>query len=134
MDINIATSSVLPAKDNGQSTSRQSTVSTSSQVLPNNLVQNLLDKEQQAEQVAQSSAASADNGEALQKVVEDMTSMMSVMRKGLAFRVDDTSGRSVVSVMDVDSGNVIRQIPSEEALDLAQKLSDVTGLLMKTEA
>ncbi|MCG9737582.1 flagellar protein FlaG [Shewanella insulae] len=72
--------------------------------------------------------------EEMQKLVEEMSSMMSMMRKGLAFKIDEDSGTNIVSVMDIDSGDVIRQIPNEEALKLAQKLSEVTGLLMKTEA
>ncbi len=60
--------------------------------------------------------------------------MMSVMRKGLAFKIDEHSGTNVVSVMDIESGDLIRQIPNEEALKLARKLTEVTGLLMKTEA
>lgn len=72
--------------------------------------------------------------EELNAVAQEMSNMMSVMRKGLDFRVDDKSGEAVVSVMDVESGDIIRQIPSEEALKLAQKMSEVTGLLMKTEA
>ncbi|QYJ74098.1 flagellar protein FlaG [Shewanella sp. FJAT-52076] len=72
--------------------------------------------------------------EQLAAVAEEMSSMMSMMRKGLEFRVDESSGQPVVSVLDIASGDVIRQIPSEEALKIAQKLSEVTGLLMKTEA
>ncbi len=70
----------------------------------------------------------------LEDLATNMSDMMSMMRKGLAFRVDDNSGTSVVSVLDVESGEVLRQIPSEEALELAEKLTEVTGLLMKTEA
>ncbi|MDT3278728.1 flagellar protein FlaG [Shewanella scandinavica] len=66
--------------------------------------------------------------------LSDMMSMMSMMRKGLAFKVDENSGQAVVTVLDRDTGDVIRQMPSEEALALAEKLSEVTGLLMKTEA
>ncbi|MGL4473868.1 MAG: flagellar protein FlaG [Shewanella sp.] len=134
MDINIATSTVIPAQDKGPHPSRSMSVTAENKTQPSNLVQNLPKKEEQADSEASAKEKARDNSEALDKVVEDMTSMMSMMRKGLAFKVDDTSGRSVVSVMDVDSGNIIRQIPSEEALELAQKLSDVTGLLMKTEA
>lgn len=72
--------------------------------------------------------------EEMQKVVAELSDMMAVMRKGLAFKIDEDSGLNIVSVMDVESGDVIRQIPNEEALKLAQKLSEVTGLLMKTEA
>lgn len=70
----------------------------------------------------------------LQNLVDELSDMMSVMRKGLAFKIDEDSGTNIVSVLDIDSGDIIRQIPNEEALKLAQKLSEVTGLLMKTEA
>ncbi len=38
----------------------------------------------------------------LNAVAQEMSNMMSVMRKGLDFRVDDKSGEAVVSVMDVE--------------------------------
>ncbi|QFU25362.1 flagellar protein FlaG [Shewanella eurypsychrophilus] len=76
----------------------------------------------------------AQSPEELEKLAIDLSDMMSVMKKGLAFRIDESSGQSVVSVLDIDSGDIIRQIPNEEALELAQKLSEVAGLLMKTEA
>ena len=70
----------------------------------------------------------------LNKIAEELTDMLSLMRKGLTFSVDDDSGRQVISVKDIASGDLIRQIPSEEALNLAEKLSEFTGLLTKTEA
>lgn len=70
----------------------------------------------------------------LTQVAAELSDMMSMMRKGLAFKVDENSGLAVVTVLDRDTGDVIRQMPSEEALKLAEKLSEVTGLLMKTEA
>ncbi|MEL4429191.1 flagellar protein FlaG [Shewanella mangrovisoli] len=70
----------------------------------------------------------------LTQVATELSDMMSMMRKGLSFKVDENSGQAVVTVLDKDTGDVIRQMPSEEALALAEKLSEVTGLLMKTEA
>lgn len=70
----------------------------------------------------------------LNKIAEELTDVLSLMRKGLKFSVDDDSGRQVISVKDIASGDLIRQIPSEEALNLAEKLSEFTGLLTKTEA
>lgn len=97
--------------------------------------------EQKVQQVAgsqeaalQEEAAKELDSEALMSVTDELNDMMSLMRKGLAFRVDEDSGQSVVSVMDVASGDVIRQIPNEEALELAQKLAEVAGFLLKTEA
>ena len=70
----------------------------------------------------------------IHQVANELNDMMSLMRKGLAFKVDEYSGQSIVSVLDVDSGDIIRQIPNEEALELAQKLAEVAGSLLKTEA
>lgn len=70
----------------------------------------------------------------LTQIATELSDMMSMMRKGLAFKVDEKSGQAVVTVLDKDTGDIIRQMPSEEALALAEKLSEVTGLLMKTEA
>ncbi len=56
------------------------------------------------------------------------------VQRDLDFSVDDGSGQVVVKVTDSNSGDVIRQIPSEEALQLAESLSDVRSLLFKAEA
>ncbi|MCK7595159.1 flagellar protein FlaG [Pseudomarimonas salicorniae] len=42
----------------------------------------------------------------------------------LRFRVDSDVGRVVVQVLDVQSGEVVRQIPREEALQLARDALD----------
>ncbi|NKF50212.1 flagellar protein FlaG [Shewanella sp. WXL01] len=72
--------------------------------------------------------------EELTQVADDLTEMVSMMQKGLKFSVDKDSGEQVIKVQDIESGDVIRQIPSEEALRLAEKLSEVSGILMKIEA
>ncbi|PKH98299.1 flagellar biosynthesis protein FlaG [Shewanella sp. 11B5] len=71
--------------------------------------------------------------ENLTGVANELTEMMSMMQKGLKFSVDEESGKQVIKVQDVSSGDIIRQIPSEEALKLAEKLSEVSGILMKIE-
>jgi flagellar protein FlaG len=42
--------------------------------------------------------------------------------RSLQFRVDEDSGRVVVSVRDPSTGELIRQIPSEAALRIARDL------------
>lgn len=84
--------------------------------------------------VEQDATDNEQNPSKLTQVATELSDMMSMMRKGLAFKVDENSGQAVVTVLDKDTGDVIRQMPSEEALALAEKLSEVTGLLMKTEA
>ncbi len=45
--------------------------------------------------------------------------------------VDDETGRPGFVVIDDASGEVVREIPAEEALALAAKLKQMTGLLVK---
>jgi flagellar protein FlaG len=52
----------------------------------------------------------------------------------LRFRVDPEAGRVVVSVVDAETGDVLRQIPSEEALAIAQSLADTGSGIVKTQA
>ncbi|MDV2478830.1 MAG: flagellar protein FlaG [bacterium] len=44
--------------------------------------------------------------------------------------VDDETGRPGFIVIDDASGEVVREIPTEEALELAAKLKQITGLLV----
>jgi flagellar protein FlaG len=71
--------------------------------------------------------------EDLNDIAKELTEMVAMMQKGLKFSVDDDSGKRVIKVQDIESGDIIRQIPSEEALKLAEKLSEVSGILMKIE-
>jgi flagellar protein FlaG len=45
--------------------------------------------------------------------------------RNLAFSIDENTERSVVTVLDSDSGDVIRQIPSEEILVLAKRIQEL---------
>ncbi|PKM33662.1 MAG: flagellar biosynthesis protein FlaG [Gammaproteobacteria bacterium HGW-Gammaproteobacteria-12] len=72
--------------------------------------------------------------EQLDSVVASMQSAMQSIRRDINFQVDDSTGRVVVKVVDGSSGEVVRQIPSEEALELAARLEDMRSLLFREEA
>jgi flagellar protein FlaG len=52
----------------------------------------------------------------------------------LNFSVHEASGQIMVSVVDKETGDVIREIPSEALLDLAAKLQEVAGLIFDKKA
>ena len=56
-------------------------------------------------------------------------------RRDLYFSVDEGSGRVVVKVIDSETREVIRQIPSEEVIALAQDLGlkESAGMLLHTK-
>ena len=56
------------------------------------------------------------------------------VHSSVRFRVDDASGKTVITVMNTDNGEVIRQIPSEEALRLAEAMNKDQGTIINTKA
>ena len=60
--------------------------------------------------------------EEVQAAVDKLQSYSNRLNRDLEFSVDDPSGRMVVTVKDSATDDVIRQIPSEEALKLANEL------------
>jgi flagellar protein FlaG len=76
---------------------------------------------------------------AVEEVASKLQEFVNLIDKKLQFSVDEDSGRQVVRVTDNLSGDVIRQIPSEEVLRLARNLSDLaetanrSGKLIITE-
>jgi hypothetical protein len=58
----------------------------------------------------------------LSRVVERLDQFLRENARNLQFRIDEASGRTVVTVLDGATGNVVRQIPSEEVLAMAERL------------
>lgn len=72
--------------------------------------------------------------EQIESAVSAIQDFVQAVQRNVNFSVEDSSGRVVVKVTDASSGDVIRQIPSEEAMQLAESLEEVRSLLFKAEA
>ena len=87
---------------------------------------------------SQAVAAKSGTAEVSRSQVEDAVAsiqeFVQSVKRDLNFAVDDGSGQVIVKVTDPSSGDLIRQIPSEEALQLAENLTEVRSLLFKAEA
>ena len=66
--------------------------------------------------------------------VADMQDYVDAAGRNIQFQLDDDSGRMVVKVTEASTGDVIRQMPSEEALRLAESLAEMSGVLFSGEA
>ena len=62
---------------------------------------------------------------AVRQAISDVESFLKVQNRDLAFSIDEDTARSVVTVIDGQSGDVIRQIPSEEVLALAERIQEL---------
>ncbi len=73
--------------------------------------------------------------EELSEAVETMRQLVeSKAPNSLQFSIDDATGRTVVKISDAKTGETIRQIPSEEMLELARSLDKMQGMLLEQEA
>ena len=90
---------------------------------------------QKAEQSSDDSSGENAGGlEKLRSAVEKIQEFVSSTASDIRFSIDEDSGQTVVKVIDRETQEVIRQIPSQEMLDLAQALDKLQGLLIKQKA
>ena len=66
--------------------------------------------------------------------VTDMQDYVDAAGRNIQFQLDDDSGRMIVKVTEASSGDVIRQMPSEEALRLAENMAEIQSVLFSGEA
>lgn len=66
----------------------------------------------------------------MRAVARQIESYLRANGRDLQFSVDQESGRTVVTVRDRSTGEVIRQIPDAEALRIAQSIGKQPGALL----
>ena len=72
--------------------------------------------------------------EQVNQAVSDLNKSSQTKSQGLEFSVDNDSKRTIVKVVDQTTKEVLRQMPSQEALEIAKALDTTKGLLIKQTA
>lgn len=72
--------------------------------------------------------------ERVKEAVQKIQGVVDNLAHNLRISVDQDTGKTVVKVMDIHTDEVIRQIPTEEAISIARTLDKVQGLLLNDEA
>ena len=87
-------------------------------------------------QTAQVAAASSSQSSVhvAMNAARQINDFLKSSSAGLEFKVDSSSKRVVVRIVDSETGQVIRQIPTEEMLAIAQSLERVPGVLIEQKA
>lgn len=79
---------------------------------------------------AELKASDVDEGAPLSRAVEELNRYVVGSRTDLKFSIDREAGQVVVSIIDSENGQVLRQMPSVEALRIARYLEhDRLGLI-----
>lgn len=85
-------------------------------------------------QQADQQSAPKSSAEAIKESVQKVNDMVKTMNRELEFSVDADTNINVVKVMDSQTNEVIRQIPSEAVVQIAKALDQLQGLLIKDKA
>jgi len=66
--------------------------------------------------------------------VSELNSMVRELHRELRFSIDQDSGDTVVKVVDRQTEEVVRQIPSEELMHLRKRLEEAAGVIFQDSA
>ncbi|MDB2705681.1 flagellar protein FlaG [Pseudomonadota bacterium] len=96
------------------------------------------DKNKLAQESYKTDSESQENQESTVEKVRDKVSQlneqMQSLQRQLQFTVDEESGKSVVTVRDAKTEEIIRQFPSEELLKARSAVDNFKGLLIEVDA
>lgn len=67
--------------------------------------------------------------ENLSAAISMLNKQMEASKRGLGFSYDDSKKTAVVKVTDAASGEVVRQIPTEQVLKMAHQIDEFKGML-----
>lgn len=71
---------------------------------------------------------------ALDEKVTQLNDFVQNLKRDLHFSVHKETGRTVVAVIDAETDEIIRKIPSDEILRIAESLDNLSGLLINKRA
>jgi flagellar protein FlaG len=72
--------------------------------------------------------------ELMKQTAQLINKALQTFSRNIQFSVDESTGKSVVKVVDMETGDLIRQMPSQEALDIARALDRLQGMLIRQKA
>ena len=77
--------------------------------------------------------------EQLHEAMREVSDYVQKVSRELNFSIDEEMGRAIVTVIDETSGEIVRQIPPEDLLQLAKNLdqlkeADMKGILFEGDA
>lgn len=86
-------------------------------------------------QAVDKQAAEAPTAEKLQGLVDSINASLRQANKSLEFSVDPDTKKSVIKLVDQETGDVIRQFPSADAMKISIALEHIQkGLLLTQKA
>ncbi len=87
-------------------------------------------KSNSGDAVAKQNKSGAASEQMIKDAVNEANNKLKVNKRHCQFTYEKDINRVSVKLIDEETGDVIREIPSEETLDMLRRLKDMTGLLV----
>jgi flagellar protein FlaG len=87
------------------------------------------------QQIAVQPPGTANSADQLNEALQSINDTMRALSQNVEFSVDDSAEhKTIVRIVDQQTKEIIRQMPSEEALQIAKGLDRMQGLLIHQKA
>lgn len=86
-----------------------------------------------AQQQQSSQAVVQSNTKQLNEAMDKLRQAAEISASSLSFSVDHDTGKTIVRVTDQATGQLIRQIPSQEVMELAKSINQMQGILFNSK-
>jgi flagellar protein FlaG len=87
-----------------------------------------------AAEASQTAIESISYQEALKEIddaIAKLNEVLATKDHSIRFRRDETLNRSIITVVNDDTGEVVRQLPTDEMLQVARNIENLKGVLVK---
>ena len=71
----------------------------------------------------------SESPQELTKSIQMLNEQVQKYNQKLQFIADEATGKYIAKVIDMNSGNIIRQIPPEERIEIPQNINPISGLI-----
>ncbi len=68
--------------------------------------------------------------EDIRESVKDVNEIVEKVKEGLSFQIHEETEKLMVQVIDVNTEEVIKELPPEEMLDLEARIHELVGLII----
>ena len=67
----------------------------------------------------------------IKEAIEVLNETLATKDRSIRFQLDETIDRAIITVVDKKTGDIVRQLPSEEMLRVAHNIENLKGILIK---
>ena len=110
-------------------TSKQVETATAPKVQPQTPIRQVEQSAEMSKSARENKLDDKDVAQKLNGTVEELNKQMEILDTNVTFGFNDKIDIMFVSVMERSTGKMIRKIPTEEAMTLAERMKEVVGMI-----